>query len=212
MFLWLILALALGPGIAWRLVRLGVRLGLLLALIALVVVYAARASHSRSTTSPPSLTSARVAHLADGDTLTAITAHGPVRVRLLGIDAPELTGTRFGHPTCGGRAAAIHLRALAPPGTGVRLITDPASGDTRDTYHRLLAYVDGPHGDLAAAQLADGEAIVYRYRNRRLSRLAAYARAEHVARRARPQRLARMPWRLPPPRAVTARSEDGSAR
>ena len=136
MSLFLILALALGLGIVWRLVRLAVRIALLFALIALIAVYGARSSHSRSTTSPPSGTSARVAHVADGDTLTALTARGPMRVRLLGIDAPELTGTRFGHPTCGGRSAAIHLRALAPPGTSVRLVTDQASGDTYDAYHR----------------------------------------------------------------------------
>jgi endonuclease YncB( thermonuclease family) len=180
--LFLILALALGLGIVWRLVRLAVRIALLFALIAVIAVYGARASHSRSTTPPPSGTRARAAHVADGDTLTALTARGPMRVRLLGIDAPELTGTRFGHPTCGGRSAAIHLRALAPPGTSVRLVTDQASGDTYDAYHRLLAYVVGPHGDLGEAQLAAGEAIIYRYRGRRFSRLAAYLRAERAAR------------------------------
>jgi micrococcal nuclease len=182
--LWLIPAVALGLAVMWRLARLVVRLGLLLVLIALIAVYGARSSHSQSppNTVPPAPTSGRVAHVADGDTLTAITARGPVRVRLLGIDAPELTSTRFGYPTCGGRAAAIHLRALAPPGTPVRLITDPASGDTYDAYHRLLAYVDGPHGDLGEAQLQAGEAIVYRYHDRRFSRMAAYLHAEQAAR------------------------------
>lgn len=123
-----------------------------------------------------------MAHLADGDTLTAITARGPVRLRLLRIDAPELTDTRFGYPTCGGHAAAIHLRALAPPGTRLRLITNPESGDTRDAYNRLPACVDGPHGDLAEAQLAAGEALVYRYHDRRFSRLGADERGELVTR------------------------------
>jgi len=180
----LFLALALGLAVMWRLARLAVRLGLLLMLIALIAVYGARSSHPQSSpsTAPPVGTSARVAHVADGDTLTAITARGPVGVRLLGIDAPELTSIRFGYPTCGGRAATMHLRALAPPGTPVQLITDPASGDTHDAYHRLLAYVDGPHDDLGETQLAAGEAIVYRYRGRRFSRLAGYLRAEQAAR------------------------------
>jgi endonuclease YncB( thermonuclease family) len=179
----LILTLALGLAVMWRLARLAVRLGLLLLLVALIAVDGAWSSHSQSPpTAPPAGTSARVAHVADGDTLTAITAGGPVRVRLLGIDAPELSSTRFRYPTCGGRAAAVHLRALAPPGTPVQLITDPASGDTHDAYHRLLAYVDGPHGDLGEVQLCAGEAIVYRYHGRRFSRLAAYLRAEQIAR------------------------------
>ena len=147
-----------------------------------------------------------MAHVADGDTLTALTARGPMRVRLLGIDAPRLTGTRFGHPTCRGRSAAGDLRALAPPGTSVRLVTDPASGDTYDAYHRLLAYVVGPHGDLGEAQLAAGEAIVYRYRGRRFSRLAAYLRAERAGARTRPRRLALVPGRFPPPGGVRRRS------
>lgn len=182
MSLLLILALALGLGVVWRLVRFAMRVGLLFALIAVIAVYANRSFHSHSATSPPAGTRARVEHVADGDTLTALTPHGPVRVRLLGIDATELTSSRFGYPTCGGRAAASHLRALAPPGTRVQLVTDPASGATYDSFHRLLAYVDGPHGDLGEAQLHAGEAIVYRYHARRFSRLAVYLLAEQAAR------------------------------
>jgi hypothetical protein len=111
----LILALALGLGVVWRLVRFAVRVGLLFALIAVIAVYATRSSHSHSATSPPAGARARVAHVADGDTLTALTSHGPVRVRLLGIDAPELTSTRFGYPTCDGRAPRATSERLLRP-------------------------------------------------------------------------------------------------
>lgn len=208
MFLWLILALALGLGIVWRLVRLAVRLGLLLALIA---VYGARSSHSHSTTAPPSSASARVARVADGDTLTAITARAPVRVRLLGIDAPELTDTRFGYPTCGGRAGRDPPASARPPRTRVPLITDPESGDTRDAHHRFAGLRRRP-ARRPRAQLAAGEAIVYRYHDPRFSRLGAYERAELVTRAHDRGHLARMPWRLAPAGALTARSEQGSAR
>jgi endonuclease YncB( thermonuclease family) len=46
----------------------------------------------------------------------------------------------------------------------------------------LLAYVDGPRGDLAERQLRAGLASVYRYRGRRFSRLGRYRDAEDAAR------------------------------
>ena len=67
-------------------------------------------------------------------------------------------------------------------GAGVRLVTDRRSGDTRDRYGRLLAYVDGPQGDLGEGQLRAGLAYVYRFRGRRFSRLDRYRRAEESAR------------------------------
>ena len=177
-FLWLILALAWLAGARHRLAAGAARgaagaaaraegRGLRRPLVALPL-----------DTAPPSSASTRVAHVADGDTVTAITGRGPVRVRLLGIDAPELTDTRFGYPTCG---RPIHLRALAPPRT-VRLITDPESGDTRDAHHRFAGLRRRPARRPREAQLAAGEAIVYRYHDPRFSRLGAYERAEQVTR------------------------------
>jgi endonuclease YncB( thermonuclease family) len=64
----------------------------------------------------------------------------------------------------------------------VRLATDPRSGDTRDRYGRLLAYIDSRRGDLGERQLRAGLATVYRYRDRRFSRLDRYREAEKDAR------------------------------
>jgi micrococcal nuclease len=123
----------------------------------------------------------RVVRVADGDTLTVRSGGEDVSVRLLGIDAPESSTTRLGRTDCGGDAAERSLRRRAQD-VRVRLVTDPGSGDTHDQYGRLLAYVDGPEGDLGEAQLRAGHALVYRYRDRRFSRLGRYRRAQAAAR------------------------------
>ena len=125
---------------------------------------------------------ARIIRVVDGDTLVTLAAGRRVTVRLLGIDAPETPG---GTAECGGRAASRQLSRLAPAGSRVRLVTDPGSGDTRDRYGRLLAFVDGPRGDLGEHQLRAGLAYVYRFRGRRFSRLDRYRRAQDLARAAR---------------------------
>jgi micrococcal nuclease len=122
---------------------------------------------------------ARIVRVVDGDTIVVRSAGRQVTVRLLGIDTPE---THDGPAECGGHAASRHLARLAPAGTRVRLVTDPDSGDTRDRYGRLLAYVDGDRGDLGERQLRSGLAYVYRYRGRRFSRLDRYRNAEATAR------------------------------
>jgi micrococcal nuclease len=122
---------------------------------------------------------ARIVRVVDGDTLVARAGGRRVTVRLLGIDAPETHG---GPAECGGPAATRQLSRLAAVGAGVRLVTDPRSGDTHDRYGRLLAYVDGPQGDLGERQLRAGLAYVYRFRGRRFSRLDRYRRAQGSAR------------------------------
>ena len=70
-----------------------------------------------------------VERIADGDTFTCRDGR---RVRLIGIDSPELGQ---GEP---GRRARAALSRLAPPGTTVRLERDIAP---RDRYGRDLAHV-----------------------------------------------------------------------
>ncbi|MFT4036312.1 MAG: thermonuclease family protein [Patulibacter sp.] len=86
-------------------------------------------------------TTGTVTRIADGDTLTLRTPAGTSeRVRLLGIDAPELSTTRTGYEQCGGRQARDALAALAPIGTQLQLERD-RSQDARDRFGRRLAYV-----------------------------------------------------------------------
>jgi micrococcal nuclease len=79
-----------------------------------------------------------VISVADGDTFTIRVDGASVKVRLLGIDAPEVA-----HETtpadCGGDAAKAALAALLPIGTTVALTFD-AYADRQDKYDRYLAY------------------------------------------------------------------------
>jgi len=133
----------------------------------------------REPAQPRAPVAARIVRAVDGDTIVARTGGQSVTVRLLGIDTPE---TRHGPVECGGPAASRQLARIAPPGSRVQLVTDARSGDTRDRYGRLLAYVDSRRGDLGERQLRAGLAYVYRYRERRFSRLDHYGRAENDAR------------------------------
>jgi endonuclease YncB( thermonuclease family) len=128
--------------------------------------------------SPAPPDAGRVVRLVDGDTIIVRARDRSLTVRLLGVDTPETHG---GPVECGGPAASRHLARLAPPGSRVRLVPDPDSGDTHDRYGRLLAYVDNHRGDLGEHQLRAGLAYVYRYRGRRFSRLERYRRAEDDA-------------------------------
>ncbi|RYG99318.1 MAG: thermonuclease family protein [Alphaproteobacteria bacterium] len=93
-------------------------------------------------------------HVVDGDTLRC----GSERVRLLGIDAPEL----LGHCRSG--------RACAPgdPIASTRSLQAALVGNLRiqrvgqDRYGRTLALLSGAKGDLSCWQLAQHQA---RYRD-----------------------------------------------
>jgi micrococcal nuclease len=99
-----------------------------------------------------------VVRVVDGDTLTALIDGRREEVRLLGIDTPEVH--RPDTPVqCYGPQASARTRALLPPDTSIRVVTDP-SQDRRDRYGRLLAYVyREPDGAFVNAQLVrDGYA------------------------------------------------------
>jgi micrococcal nuclease len=87
-----------------------------------------------------------VVRVVDGDTLVLRMRGRPVRVRLIGVDAPE---TWLRHD-CFGAEATRGLRRLTPPGAAVR-----AAGDTeaRDRYGRRLLYLWTPRGVFVNAAL-----------------------------------------------------------
>jgi endonuclease YncB( thermonuclease family) len=80
----------------------------------------------------------RVRSVADGDTLRVEQGGRSVRVRLLGIDAPELNLPE-GPAACFGEEAARRARELLDGGR-VWLEYDPSQGRT-DRFGRELAYV-----------------------------------------------------------------------
>lgn len=91
-----------------------------------------------------------VVRIIDGDTLVVA---GDERVRLIGIDTPELA-----QDECYAQEASAHLAELVPPGDDVRLVHDV---ERTDRYGRTLAYVvrasDGLDVNLAMA--GDGYAV-----------------------------------------------------
>jgi endonuclease YncB( thermonuclease family) len=100
--------------------RVGLVLGTLLAVI--VASPAIASTHS-----------GKIDHVTDGDTVVLA---GGERVRLVQIDTPEV----YGGKECYGAEASAETKSLLPPGTRVRIVTDPKL-DQKDRYGRTLAYV-----------------------------------------------------------------------
>ena len=117
-----------------------------------------------------------VRYVVDGDTLDVA---GIGRVRLLGIDAPEL-GRGFETPAPFAREARDRLASLAT-GRYVRLESD---GDTRDAYRRILAYAIRADGVVLNTEMirAGLARVSARHALRRLGELR---HAEEEAQRAR---------------------------
>ena len=80
---------------------------------------------------------ATITRVVDGDTVDVAVAGREERVRLIGIDTPEVH-VEGGSRECFGPEASAFTAALLPPGTEVRLERDVVG---RDDYGRLLAYV-----------------------------------------------------------------------
>ena len=85
-----------------------------------------------------------VVRVIDGDTVDVRIGGSTERVRLIGVDTPEVVA-RERPIQCYGAEASAHMKALLPGGTAVRLERDEVS---RDQYGRLLAYVFRVDDDL----------------------------------------------------------------
>jgi micrococcal nuclease len=105
---------------------------------------------------------ARVVRVVDGDTLIARLDGDEVRVRLLGVDAPESV-TPDRPVECFGPQAAAEARRLLPRGARVGLATDPSQGRD-DRFGRLLAEVTPEGAALTVNErlVAGGFAEVFR--------------------------------------------------
>jgi endonuclease YncB( thermonuclease family) len=112
---------------------------------------------------------AQCVRAVDGDTIIvawlgaeAIRAC-PDRIRLAGIDAPEL----LPHPEPGAESARLHLQRLC--GTGLLYIHPTRAWP--DRYARLIARVyDANRQDLCHAMVRDGYAVQYRNQKQRKAR------------------------------------------
>jgi len=108
-------------------------------------------------TGAPHGETATVASLSDGDTLRTTAGR---KVRLVQIDAPEL------HGDCYGKAALSALRRLAPVGSRITLLRDPALDNT-DRYGRQLRYVLVSGANVNVALVREGAASPYFFRGDR---------------------------------------------
>ena len=124
-----------------------------------------------------------VTHVTDGDTLTVRPPGGgaETRVRLIGVDAPELNSRDGGRPDFWATDARDYLRRRADD---QRVTLRLEQTNTRDRYKRLLAYVyvNDSH-NLNLDLVRDGHA----YADRRFphSMRAQFERAENESRRAK---------------------------
>lgn len=99
----------------------------------------------------------RVHYVYDGDTLQV----GGERVRLLGINSPELENPRYGRKgQCMGEESKTYLEALVL-GREVELETDPV-GPKRDRFGRILAWVRWKGVEINREMVARGLAFVFR--------------------------------------------------
>ncbi len=105
-----------------------------------------------------------VVEVADGDTFDIDHpdgVHPDTRIRLWGVDTPEVAGSRDGAMLFGDEASAFAKRVLM--GKKVRVVLSQRR--TRDKYDRLLAYVE----------FADGADASESYNERLLAEGLAYA-------------------------------------
>ncbi len=94
---------------------------------------------------PSRASSASVTHVSDGDT---ISLSGIGKVRLIGIDTPEV----FGHTECFGRSASAFTKRVLRVGTRVEY---RLGVERTDRYGRALAYVWLGDGRMFNGMLAE---------------------------------------------------------
>lgn len=121
-----------------------------------------------------------VTKVVDGDTIDVRLPSGAVkRVRLLGIDTPEVYDT----VECGGPEASAWTKRHLPVDTRVKLVSDP-SQSLVDQYGRQLRYVTriDTGTDINRALVAKGWARLFVWHDDPFERVASYRTALRHAR------------------------------
>jgi micrococcal nuclease len=133
---------------------------------------------AESTTTPDTY---KVVKVVDGDTDDVLIDGKVVRLRLEGMDTPEVVDTR--KPVqCFGREASAEGHKLLD-GTWVRLAYDAVSGKT-DIYGRTLAYVYLPDGTMYNEfMIRNGYAHEYDYQNQKYEYRAQFQADQAAAKK-----------------------------
>lgn len=97
-------------------------------------------------------------HVIDGDTIIVDRDGEEERVRVLGIDAPEVAREGESGERCADEATALTEELTA--GAEVVVVAD-SSQEEADRYGRTLAYVEADGQDVSAELLSAGLAEVY---------------------------------------------------
>ncbi len=140
----------------------------------LTVLFASIAPQRDCSAAPYSFPEAKVITVNDGDTITILLDGSKYRVRLIGIDAPEMGQEPWG------RASRDHLRRLLKDGRWrVSLEQDI---EHYDKYNRLLVYLWTSDGRMLNEEmLQDGYAVLFTIQpNSKYSR--RFRNAERIAR------------------------------
>ena len=123
-----------------------------------------------------------VVRSVDGDTVVVRVEGVDETVRIVGIDSPESVAPDV-PIECGAVKASASMSSLTRPGDYVALIPDP-SQDDRDTYGRLLRYVEEAGLDYGLKQVKRGWAKPVAF-DGPFSRQGTYKAARKKAKRTR---------------------------
>ena len=118
----------------------------------------------------------KLVKVVDGDTIDVRVKGKKHRIRVIGIDTPEV----YGGKECGGPQASQSMKKMVHRGQRVTLKSDP-SQDKRDRYGRWLRYVEHGGRDLGFWQVKKGWAEVYVYNGNPFERAGQYKRAAKLA-------------------------------
>lgn len=98
-------------------------------------------------------TTYKIIKIIDGDTIDIAYNGTTQRVRMIGLDAPESTTTRYWYTECFGKEATTHLTQLLSWKT-VSIELDSTQWE-KDKYDRLLAYISSDWININQQMIAD---------------------------------------------------------
>lgn len=142
------------------------------------------ASGCSPTHAEPDAPTATVLRIVDGDTVDIVDdTRGRLRIRVLGIDTPEVKKPGYSVGCWGPQASKFAQDTLA--GQRVAVTADP-SQDAHDRYGRSLAYLDKPgNWDYSIEAARAGAARSYTYGHSPVARAPQIQAAENEAKQAR---------------------------